>query len=67
MSEDQIKYMVNRFLQWELPKNFNPDNGVTVTRPNYAPNVQWWITGTNLLDYTQAEEMVRYMLEGMPK
>lgn len=25
MTDDQIKHMVNRFLGWKLPENFNPD------------------------------------------
>lgn len=65
MSDDQIKYMTERFLCWKLPENFNPDNGISAKRPNYAPNVAWEPTGTNLFDYTQAEAMVRHMVEGM--
>lgn len=66
MNEAQIKHMVERFLGWELPKDFNPDGGISVKRPNYAPNVHWAPVGTNLLDYTQAEAMVRYMVDGLP-
>lgn len=66
MNDDQIKHMVERFLAWRLPANFNPDNGIGVERPNYGPNVQWEPLGTNLFDYTQAEAMVRHMLEGLP-
>ncbi|HVB59131.1 MAG TPA: hypothetical protein VNE63_22210 [Candidatus Acidoferrales bacterium] len=25
----QIKYMVDRFLEWRLPENFTPDAGIT--------------------------------------
>lgn len=63
MTEDQIKRMTERFLMWKLPADFNPDNGISAKRPNYAPNVTWEPTGTNLLDYTQAEAMVRHMVE----
>lgn len=66
MTEDQIKYMVDRFLSWRLPENFNPDGGISFKKtinegtPTYEP------VGTNLLDATQAEAMVRYMIEGLP-
>ena len=66
MTDEQIKHMVGRFLSWHLPANFCPDNGISAKRPNYAPGVPWQPTGTNLLDATQAEAMVRHMLEGMP-
>jgi hypothetical protein len=66
MTDEQIKHMVNRFLGWKLPANFSPDGGISVARPNYAPNVVWEPVGTNLLDATQAEAMVRYMLDEMP-
>jgi hypothetical protein len=66
LREEQVQHMVQRFLSWKLPENFNPDNGISATRPNYGPNVAWEPTGTNLLDYTQADAMVRHMLEGMP-
>ncbi|MES2030806.1 MAG: hypothetical protein V4477_16625 [Pseudomonadota bacterium] len=66
MTEDQIKHMVNRFLSWKLPTNFNPDNGISAKRPNYAPEVEWAPSGTNLFDATQADTMVRYMIEGFP-
>jgi hypothetical protein len=62
MNEEQIKYMVNRFLSWKLPDDFNPDGGVAYTQPNdptFRP------IGTNLLTATQATDMVKYMLEGI--
>jgi hypothetical protein len=59
MNDDQIKHMVGRFLQWRLPANFDPDAGISFKRTFNEP------TGTNLFDATQAEEMVRYMVEGM--
>ncbi len=56
---------MNRFLQWKLPENFNPDGGIIFKRMRNE-NTQWPAknepVGTNLLDATQAEEMVRYML-----
>lgn len=70
MTEDQIKYMVNRFLGWKLPENLNPDGGISFapignegTQHEYKREP----TGTNLLDATQADAMVRYMIEGIPK
>lgn len=65
MTEDQIKHMVDRFLQWRLPKDFNPDSGISYVRPNYAPDVDATPSGTNLFDGTQAEAMVRFMVEGL--
>ena len=69
MNEDQIKYMVDRFLQWRLPEPWNPDGGVSYQRPNYAhaPAAHDWPVGTNLFDATQARAMVLFMTDGMPK
>lgn len=65
MTEDQIKGMVSRFLQWRLPDNFSPDAGITF-KPDYNEHTDFpgkhTPLGTNLFDATQAEEMVRYML-----
>lgn len=69
MTEEQIKHMVNRFLNWKLPENFNPDGGVSFKRTfnehlpvpsKYEPS------GTNLLDAAQTDAMVRHMIEGLP-
>lgn len=68
MTDDQIKHMVQRFLSWKLPDPFRPDNGITFT-PRLAEEPlrsRHWPLGTNLLDATQAEAMVRHMLDGMP-
>ena len=67
MTEAQIKHLVARFLGWKLPKDFNPDAGISYTRPSYAPSVDATPYGTNLLDATQADAMVRYMVDGMPE
>lgn len=67
MTEDQIKHMVSRFLNWRLPEPWQPDNGISYQRPNYDPRVDATPTGTNLFDATQAEAMVRHMLDGMPE
>jgi hypothetical protein len=68
MTEDQIKHMVNRFLGWKLPRDFNPDGGISYTRPNYHPGVddRELLSGTNLFDAIQADRMVRHLIEGMP-
>lgn len=70
MDETQIKYMVDRFLGWKLPENFNPDGGISFERI-CNENTPWprknEPIGTNLLDATQAEEMVRYMIAEMPQ
>ncbi len=62
-SEDAIRQMVERFLGWRLPETFNPDGGVRFDKTNLHP--QHWPSGTNLLDWRQAEAMVRHMLEGL--
>lgn len=75
MREDQIKHMVGRFLGWRLPDNFNPDGGISFKREfneEYMaklgkPPMRNEPTGTNLFDATQAEAMIRHILEGMPK
>lgn len=67
MTEAQIKHMVSRFLAWKLPENFRPDGGISFERPRYKDTVYPMPLGTNLLDATQADAMVRHMLEGLPK
>lgn len=67
MTEEQIKYMTDRFLAWRLPKDFRPDAGISFTRPNYHPSVDATPCGTNLFDAGQAEQMVRNMIEGLPE
>lgn len=69
MTEDQIKHMANRFLAWKLPENFNPDGGIgfePIGNKGTAHEYRRNPTGTNLFDATQAEAMVRHMIEGMP-
>lgn len=74
MTDEQIKHMVNRFLGWRLPEHFSPDAGISF-KPEYnveynasrgQPPQRYEPIGTNLFDAQQAEEMVRYMVEGMP-
>jgi hypothetical protein len=66
VTDEQIKYTVDRFLGWKLPSNFSPDAGISFKRPNYRPSVDTTPSGTNLFDAAQAEVMVRYMVDGMP-
>lgn len=65
MDDAQIKHMVDRFLGWRLPKNFSPDNGISYTRPGYAPEYDATPYGTNLFDATQAGAMVRHMVKAL--
>lgn len=68
MTDEQIKYMANRFLQWKLPEHFNPDCGISFKRDfneRTAYPMKHEPVGTNLFDARQAEEMVRHMVEGM--
>lgn len=70
MTDEQIRYMVDRFLGWRLPANFSPDAGISFKAEYnegtpYAGKHQ--PIGTNLLDAVQAQAMVRYMVEGMPE
>lgn len=65
----QIKHMVDRFLGWKLPSDFNPDAGITFKatfNEHTAHPMKNEPTGTNLFDFTQTDAMVRYMAEGMP-
>lgn len=64
VTEEQIKHMVDRFLMWRLPADFNPDGGINFVR--YAGDATPEPVGTNLFTATQADAMVRHMLEGMP-
>lgn len=70
MTDEQIKYMVDRFLMWKLPEHFSPDAGISFTPifNHHAPSgpQKHQPVGTNLFDAQQATEMVRHMTEGMP-
>lgn len=54
-----IDEMVSRFLGWRLPVDFSPDGGVKVEFTN--PH----LSGTNLLNATQARAMIEFMLKGV--
>jgi len=51
--------MVTRFLGWKLPQDFAPDCGISFT-PIGHPN--GWPIGTNLLNATQARQMLAHVL-----
>lgn len=69
MTDDQIKHMVNRFLGWQLPEDFHPDAGISFKREHseHAPwgPVKHQPSGTNLLNASQAEAMIRHLVEGL--
>jgi len=71
LNAEQIKYIVDRFLGWKLPRDtFNPDCGISFdkkqinTHPRYP--LFYEPTGTNLFSADQADAMVRYMVDGLP-
>lgn len=69
LSDGQIKHMVERFLGWRLPHNFNPDGGITfeqVANKGTEFAIKREPSGANLLDLTQAAAMVRYITQGLP-
>jgi hypothetical protein len=69
MTDAQIKHMVDRFLGWRLPEGFNPDGGISFKKTFNEHTVhpmKHEPSGTNLLDATQAEAMVRNMIDGLP-
>lgn len=70
MTEAQIKYMVDRFLSWKLPENFSPDGGVSFEKfgnKGTPHQYEHKPVGTNILDATQADAMVRHMVNELPE
>lgn len=69
MTDEQIKHMAERFLQWRLPADFQPDAGISF-KADYNEGTDYPMMhepyGTNLFDFSQAKEMVRHMVEGLP-
>ena len=68
MTDKQIQHMVDRFLSWRLPDDFNPDGGVNFQRFGNPGTEHQYVnspTGTNLFDAKQAEAMIRFMVYGM--
>lgn len=56
LTEDELDWLVNRFLCWKLPATVCSD--LCVTMPGY-PHQR---TGTNLLTATEARQMLREIL-----
>lgn len=52
-----VNACVDRFLGWELPKDFGPDCGISFTPPRVG-----WPIGTNLFTATQAKAMLTHVL-----
>lgn len=69
MTDEQIKHMVDRFLQWKLPQDFSPDCGISF-KAEFNEQTEYPSrhepTGTNLFHAIQAEQMVRFMADGLP-
>jgi hypothetical protein len=68
-TNEQIEYMVQRFLQWKIPNTFSPDGGISFQQySNKATPYEhvYKPVGTNLFDYTEAKAMVEHMLHGLP-
>jgi hypothetical protein len=55
---DTMKQIIQRFLNWKLPKDFGPDAGITFKTDNAYEGPHWPV-GTNLLTYDQVEAMLR--------
>jgi len=68
MTDEQIKHMTERFLQWRLPEDFSPDAGISF-KPTFNDHMPTPMkhnpTGTSLLNYAQAKAMVGFMLDGV--
>ena len=64
MTDAQIKQMAERFLAWKLPTDFCPDAGISFKaefNEHTDHPMRHEPLGTNLLTYTQALEMVRWI------
>lgn len=61
-----IKVMVDRFLGWKLPENFNPDGGIVfepIMNKGSQHEMKREPSGTNLFDAQQAEAMIRHIVD----
>ena len=63
----RVEEMVNRFLGWSLPEDFNPDCGIRFEPVNPFDGHRFKPIGTNLFSATQAKAMVEYMLSTQPR
>lgn len=69
MNEALVIEMVNRFLGWKLPQDFQPDCYISFDRvaaESLRDKTEGtaWPVGTNLFTADQAKTMVEYMLDG---
>ena len=64
MAKTMIDKMVDRFLSWPLPENFEPDCGIKFTPFHPNGNTRYEPCGTNLLSAMQARAMIVHMLPG---
>ena len=64
MNEKLIKQMVDKFLCWNLPKDFSPDGGISYQQNQtvYGNNLPSMPTGTNLFTADQAKKMFECLL-----
>ena len=64
MEKNLIDKMVDRFLIWELPKDFCPDCGISFDgrKDDELNKNKTWTVGTNLLTAEQAKQMFEYCL-----
>lgn len=62
--EDAIRQAVDRFLQWELPRTFGPDCGISFDgrKPDQWNPVRQWPVGTNLFTADEARAMFEHCL-----
>lgn len=68
MTEEEIvKRLVERFLTWRLPEDFNPDGGIYFQKTYNDGSGKFEPVGTNLFNYQQAKEMILYILKGLPE
>jgi hypothetical protein len=65
MTKTLIDHAVDRFLGWKLPKDFNPDCGITFDPEKLKPWPGLWPVGTNLLTAIQAKVMLEHALNGL--
>ena len=68
LTDQEIDAMVQRFLSWRLPEDFNPDGGVSFKKTfneGTAYPMKHEPRGTNLLSYEQAKAMVLYMIQDL--
>ena len=68
LTEAQISHMADRFCAWPLPDPWYPDGGITfepLMNKGTPREMKRDPSGTNLFSKQQAEEMIRYMIEGL--